>query len=57
LENGLITLALDMHLTDKGKKDSEPGARFVFSICSLQSDAQAIAGCRAPEDPAGEVKP
>jgi hypothetical protein len=58
LENGLITLAPGMHLSDKGKKDSNSIAQSVAGICrDLKFDARAISACRAPEDPAGEVKP
>jgi hypothetical protein len=47
-----------MHLSDKGKKDSNSSAQSVAGICrDLKFDARAISACRAPEDPAGEVKP
>jgi len=41
-----------------GEWDSEERARRNASRCAADVfDAQAIPGCRAPEDPAGEVKP
>jgi hypothetical protein len=55
LENGRITLALGMHLMGKGETDCEKRAR--RSASNRNFDAQASPGCRAPEDPAGEVKP
>jgi hypothetical protein len=55
LENGLITLALGMHLINEGENDLAERARENVRGCRF--DAQAIAGYRAPEDPAGEVKP
>jgi hypothetical protein len=54
-----------MHLSCKGKRDAENrpvkatglvfGQLFMFLDAFL--DAQAIAACRAPENPAGEVEP
>jgi hypothetical protein len=55
LENGLITLALGMHLSNKGKNDL--GKRARENVRGCRFDTRAIAGYRAPEDPAGEVKP
>jgi hypothetical protein len=55
-----------LHLTCKGKRDAENqpvkatgfvlGQLVLFQLF-LFLDAQAIAACRAPENPAGEVKP
>jgi hypothetical protein len=43
----------------KGDRDPKGRAYRNTSIGSqyFKLDAQAISGCRAPEDPAGEVKP
>jgi len=49
-----ITLALGMHLSDKGYWHS---GKMPGEMDSFVFDAWLIAGCRAPEDPAGEVKP
>jgi hypothetical protein len=52
-KNGRITLALCMHLMAIRDWDPEGRAR----RSAIMFIALAIPGCRAPEDPAGEVKP
>jgi hypothetical protein len=53
-KKAVITLAFALHLIKLGDRVRPRDNCFRIS---LGSDAQAILGCRAPDDPAGEVDP